>query len=113
MLVPKPVSDNESVVKQLREKSGNQDIHLCGVDMTSLRSIRKFATEFSQKNDAVDFLINNAGKEIFSPPEHNMLKVNFPGRPMSVVRHQHSICGHSRGHNFSLNRPEIWSECLS
>ena len=34
----------------------------------------------------------------FSSPEHNMLKLSFCGRLMSIVHRQHLPCGHSRGH---------------
>ena len=34
----------------------------------------------------------------FSSPEHNLLKVSFCGRPVSVVHRQLLPCGHSRDH---------------
>ena len=35
--------------------------------------------------------INNPGNQLFSSPEHNMLKVSFSDNSMSIVRHASSV----------------------
>ena len=48
-----------------------------------------------------------------SLPEHNVLKVSFCGHPMSVVHHQHLLCGHFRGHiSCSVNLEYGQNVCL-
>lgn len=44
-----------------KRESGSQDIEFAACDLASLDSIRAFATEFIQKHDTLDVLINNAG----------------------------------------------------
>ena len=46
---------------QVRQKSGNQSVELMILDLASFASISQFAREFSDNNDELDVLINNAG----------------------------------------------------
>ena len=51
----------ERAQKEIIEKTGNQKIDLLYCDLSSLDSIRKFASEFKAKYQKLHVLINNAG----------------------------------------------------
>lgn len=51
----------EETKKYLIEKSGNTDINYFYCDLSSLNSISRFCSEFREKYDRIDVLINNAG----------------------------------------------------
>lgn len=49
-------------VEQVRQASGNADVHLRIVDLSSMQSVRAFASAWAREADArVDVLVNNAG----------------------------------------------------
>uniref|UniRef100_UPI0037E8D6A9 retinol dehydrogenase 12 n=1 Tax=Semicossyphus pulcher TaxID=241346 RepID=UPI0037E8D6A9 len=50
-----------AALKEIREKSGNTDVHLRLVDLSSMESVRKFAQEILQEEKALHILVNNAG----------------------------------------------------
>ncbi|MGB0932274.1 MAG: SDR family oxidoreductase [Chitinophagales bacterium] len=47
--------------KEIKTQTGNQSIDLIQCDLSSLQSVKKAATEFQNKYDKLDILINNAG----------------------------------------------------
>ena len=51
----------ETALKEAKEKSGSENIDLMQLDLSSLKSVRKFAESFSSKYDKLNILINNAG----------------------------------------------------
>ena len=53
----------EAAVEEIKKRSGNTDVAFMKLDLSSLESVKTFATEFLQKETRLDILINNAGKE--------------------------------------------------
>lgn len=53
-------SRGEAAVKEIREKSGNPDVHLRLLDLSSLDSVREFAKKTVQEEQALHILVNNA-----------------------------------------------------
>ena len=51
----------ESSRAEIREKSGNESIDLMVADLSSLQTVRQFASDFTQRYKRLDALINNAG----------------------------------------------------
>lgn len=51
----------EAALADLRQRSGNQRLHLLLADLASLAQIRQMAAEFRRRFDRLDVLINNAG----------------------------------------------------
>lgn len=47
--------------KEIQSQTGNQNIDLIQCDLSSLQSVKKAATEFLNKYERLDILINNAG----------------------------------------------------
>ena len=47
--------------RELRDKTGNQEIHFHYCDLASFESIAGFVSEFRKSNRTLDILINNAG----------------------------------------------------
>ncbi|XP_075951995.1 retinol dehydrogenase 11 [Anarhichas minor] len=50
-----------AALKEIREKTGNSDIHLRLVDLSSLDSVREFAKGILTEEKALHILVNNAG----------------------------------------------------
>ncbi|XP_040890575.1 retinol dehydrogenase 11 [Toxotes jaculatrix] len=50
-----------AALKEIREKTGNSDVHLRLVDLSSLDSVRKFAKGILEEEKALHILVNNAG----------------------------------------------------
>ncbi|XP_026205430.1 retinol dehydrogenase 12 [Anabas testudineus] len=48
-------------LQEIREKSGNSDVHLRLVDLSSLDSVREFAKRILEEEKALHILVNNAG----------------------------------------------------
>lgn len=48
-------------LQEIREKSGNSDVHLRLVDLSSLESVRGFAKGILEEEKALHILVNNAG----------------------------------------------------
>lgn len=47
-------------LKEIREKSGNCDVHLRLVDLSSMESVREFAKRILKEEKALHILVNNA-----------------------------------------------------
>ena len=50
-----------AAVREVRQLSGNADVHLRLVDVSSLESVREFATNILREEKEVHILVNNAG----------------------------------------------------
>ncbi|XP_029288599.1 retinol dehydrogenase 11 [Cottoperca gobio] len=50
-----------AALKEIREKTGNYDLHLRLVDVSSLESVREFAEGILEEEKALHILVNNAG----------------------------------------------------
>jgi NAD(P)-dependent dehydrogenase (short-subunit alcohol dehydrogenase family) len=55
----------QRALDEIKEKSGNPDIDLLIMDLSSQKSIRSGVNEFKNKYDKLDVLINNAGVLLF------------------------------------------------
>jgi NAD(P)-dependent dehydrogenase (short-subunit alcohol dehydrogenase family) len=51
----------EEAQRDIKQKTGNDNIELMLCDLSSQRSISQFATEFTQRHNRLDVLVNNAG----------------------------------------------------
>lgn len=66
---------SRNVQKEIVEESGNKNIDLMQVDLSSFTSIRTFCTEYIKKYEKLDFLIHNAayfnhGEKYQLSPDH-------------------------------------------
>ncbi|KAM7005577.1 retinol dehydrogenase 11 [Tautogolabrus adspersus] len=50
-----------AALKEIRQKSGNSEVHLRLVDLSSMDSVRKFAKRILEEEKALHILVNNAG----------------------------------------------------
>lgn len=53
-------SRGAAAVKEIREKTGNPDVHLRLLDLTLLDSVREFAKKIVEEEPALHILVNNA-----------------------------------------------------
>src|SRR4030095_4644900 len=51
----------EEAQRDIKQKTGNDNIELMLCDVSSQRSIQQFTTEFTQRHNRLDVLVNNAG----------------------------------------------------
>jgi NAD(P)-dependent dehydrogenase (short-subunit alcohol dehydrogenase family) len=51
----------ETVLREIRDRSGNQNLSYHNADLASLESVRRFADEIANKRKRLNILINNAG----------------------------------------------------
>ena len=51
----------EEALKDIIERSGNNNVHFRLLDLASLKSVRKCAESLMESEDKIDYLINNAG----------------------------------------------------
>lgn len=49
--------------EEIKKRSGNDNIVVRRLELTSLKSVRALAKEIQETEDRLDILINNAGKE--------------------------------------------------
>ncbi|KAM9361565.1 retinol dehydrogenase 12 [Symphorus nematophorus] len=49
-----------AALKEIREKTGNSDVHLRLVNLSSLESVREFAKKILEEEEALHILVNNA-----------------------------------------------------
>ena len=54
----------ENAAKDIRSVSGSDLVEVSQLDLASFKSIRKCAESLLEKEDKIDFLINNAGKMV-------------------------------------------------
>jgi retinol dehydrogenase 12 len=55
------VGKGEAAVADIKQRSGNDDVHLLPLDLASLDSVRAAASTFLAAHDRLDVLVNNAG----------------------------------------------------
>jgi NAD(P)-dependent dehydrogenase (short-subunit alcohol dehydrogenase family) len=51
----------EEALRDIKQKTGNDNVELMLCDFSSQRSIKQFAAEFAQQHERLDVLVNNAG----------------------------------------------------
>ncbi len=51
----------ENVIREIKEKSGNEKIHGFRADLLSFEEIKNMSEEIKNRFDRIDVLINNAG----------------------------------------------------
>lgn len=51
----------KEAVMKIQKESGNKNVTFKIIDLTSFKSVRKFAEEFLRTEKRLDILINNAG----------------------------------------------------
>lgn len=61
ILACRSAARGSAVLKEIREKTGNPDVHLRLVDLSSLDSVREFAKGILEEEKALHILVNNAG----------------------------------------------------
>lgn len=53
-------SRGAAAVQEIRQKTGNPDVHLRLLDLSSLDSVREFAENIVEQEQALHILVNNA-----------------------------------------------------
>jgi len=61
VLVCRDRQRGEEAQRDIKQKTGNNNVELMLCDLSSQRSITQFTTEFAQRHDRLDVLVNNAG----------------------------------------------------
>lgn len=61
VLVGRNKAKTEGVVKEIKEKSGNEKVSYLLADLSIQKEVKNLAEEFKQKFDRLDVLVNNAG----------------------------------------------------
>jgi NAD(P)-dependent dehydrogenase (short-subunit alcohol dehydrogenase family) len=61
VLVCRDRQRGEEAQRDIKQKTGNNNVELMLCDLSSQRSITQFTTEFEQRHDRLDVLVNNAG----------------------------------------------------
>lgn len=61
IMVCRNAEKGEEAVKQVQEKTNNQDVHLRVCDVSSVAAIKKFVAEFTASGLPLHVLVNNAG----------------------------------------------------
>ena len=57
----------EAALREIAAETGNRDIHLMLLDLSSQAAIREFARELQARFDTLDILVNNAGVSVTEP----------------------------------------------
>lgn len=57
----------EAALREIAAETGNRDIHLMLLDLSSQAAIREFARELQARFDRLDILVNNAGVSVTEP----------------------------------------------
>lgn len=50
-----------AALQEIRQKTGNSDVHLRLVDLSSMDSVREFTRKIIEEEQALHILVNNAG----------------------------------------------------
>jgi NAD(P)-dependent dehydrogenase (short-subunit alcohol dehydrogenase family) len=95
IMVVRNKEKGEEAKKEIFGQSGSDSVELMICDLSSMDSIRRFATEFKKRHDRLDVLVNNAGA-VFSKREltvdgfERTLAVNYLG-PVLLTHEQLDI----------------------
>ena len=65
----------QSAASEIRTTNPKAKLELLELDLASLKSVNKFANDFSSKYDRLDILANNAG--VMALPEHHKTADDF------------------------------------
>ncbi|XP_016148386.1 retinol dehydrogenase 12 isoform X2 [Sinocyclocheilus grahami] len=87
-----------AALQEIRESTGNQNIHLRLLDTSSLDSVRRFAARILEEEKELHILVNNAGAS-------DLLKKSAPARIVNVSSMNHwrgeVNFDHFHGHNLN------------
>ncbi len=61
LTVSRPSGSGERAVEEIREATGNDDVHFLPADLSSMAEVRDVAARLRDRTDHVDVLLNNAG----------------------------------------------------
>jgi len=61
ILICRDKAKGEEVIKEIKNKTGNSNLHLYIADLSSQKEIGRVATEIKEQHPVIDVLINNAG----------------------------------------------------
>lgn len=61
ILACRSAARGSAALREIREKTGNPDVHMRLVDVSSLDSVREFAKGILEEEKALHILVNNAG----------------------------------------------------
>ena len=61
ILACRNISKADVAAKDIQNKTGNSKVIVKELDLASLRSVRKFASEINESEERLDILVNNAG----------------------------------------------------
>ena len=75
ILACRSVEKGEMAVVDVKKRSGNDNVVLVQLDLSSLDSVRKFAATILEEEPRIDILINNAG--VMMIPERRLTKDGF------------------------------------
>jgi NAD(P)-dependent dehydrogenase (short-subunit alcohol dehydrogenase family) len=75
ILTGRSASKGQAALDHIRAQYPNANIRYESLDLGSLTAVAEFATRFSQENDALDLLINNAG--VMTPPTRQTTSDGF------------------------------------
>jgi len=89
VVVGRNTEKTESLVKDIRLKTGNLDIHFILGDLGNLEQVRQVAIEISQRFPKIDILVHNAGA-LF-----NERRRSATGTDMTVELMVQDYCFHS------------------
>ncbi len=69
----------EAAAKDIRQQSGSDLVEAIELDLASLKSVRKCAESLLEKEDKIDYLINNAGesRESTASAVHERAKISL------------------------------------
>ena len=67
VLAVRNVSKGEKIAEEIRADHPEADISVMQIDLSSLRSIQEFSSQFLANFDRLDLLINNAGERALMP----------------------------------------------
>ncbi|XP_063067017.1 retinol dehydrogenase 11 [Engraulis encrasicolus] len=125
-----------TALKEIRELSGNADVHLRLVDLSSLESVREFAATILAEEKQLHILVNNAGAsglpkgltadglELSFATNHvgpflltslllDLLKSSAPARIVNVASSNHQLgtmdLAHFHGNNLGFRVDEVYN----
>lgn len=84
----------EAAKAKIIQETSNAEIEVMLIDMTSLKSIRYFATEFREKEQRLNILVNNAGGIGYGPiVTEDSMQITMQTNYFSAVLLTHLLLG--------------------